>query len=289
MKGADLPGTAVLVTADDLAALLARGQAKVLDVQYNLLGTPGDELYAVAHVPGAPHLDLDAALAGPPGALGRHPLPDPGLLQAALRACGVDDSDEVVVYDQQTSLAAARAWWVLRWAAHPAVRVLDGGLEAWRRAGHPVTSAVPTPAVGSVTVRPGSVPVLDAGGAADMARSGVLLDVRTAQRYRGDAEPVDRVAGHVPGAVNLPVADVLADDGTFLPPGRIRARAAEVGIHRDTPVGTSCGSGVTATQMSLALHTAGIDSIPYVGSWSEWIEDPSRPVATGPEPRGPAT
>ena len=273
-----------LVSADDLATLLARRELKVVDVQYSLSGTPGAELYAVAHVPGAPHLDLDAALAGPPGRLGRHPLPDPDVLQAALRACGLDDGDEVVVYDQQTSLGAARAWWVLRWAAHPAVRVLDGGLDAWRRAGHPVTSEVPTPTPGSLTVRAGSVPVLDAAGAADMARGGVLLDVRTPERYRGETEPIDRVAGHVPGAVNLPMSDVLAADGTFLPPDLVRARAAEVGVHRDTPVGTSCGSGVTAAQMSLALHTAGIDSIPYVGSWSEWIEDPSRPVVTGPQP-----
>jgi thiosulfate/3-mercaptopyruvate sulfurtransferase len=271
-----------LVSADDLATLLARGQVKVLDVQYTLSGTPGTDLYAVAHVPGAPHLDLDAALAGPPGVLGRHPLPDPAVLQAALRACGVDDEDDLVVYDQQTSLGSARAWWVLRWAGHPAVRVLDGGLEAWRRAGQPVTSDVPTPSPGWVTVRPGSVPVLDAGAAAEMARSGVLLDVRTAERYRGEREPIDRVAGHVPGAVNLPMAEVLAADGTFLPPDRIRTLAADVGVHRDTPVGTSCGSGVTAAQMSLALHTAGIDSVLYVGSWSEWIEDPSRPVATGP-------
>jgi thiosulfate/3-mercaptopyruvate sulfurtransferase len=273
-----------LVPADDLAALLARGAVKVVDVQYALRGTPGDELYAVAHVPGAPHLDLDTALAGPPGRRGRHPLPDPGVLQGALRACGLDDADEVVVYDQRTSLGAARAWWVLRWAGHPAVRVLDGGLDAWRRAGHRVTSTVPVPTVGSLTVRPGSVPVLDAAAAADMARSGVLLDVRTPERYRGESEPIDRVAGHVPGAVNLPMGDVLAGDGTFLSPTRIRARAAAAGVHRDTPVGTSCGSGVTAAQMSLALATAGIDSVPYVGSWSEWIEDPSRPVATGPRP-----
>ena len=111
----------------------------LLDVQYNLRGTPGPELYAAAHLPGAPHLDLDAALAGPPGARGRHPLPDPAVLEAALRAAGVGDDDEVVVYDQATSLAAGRAWWVLRWAGHPQVRVLDGGLEAWRRAGMPVT------------------------------------------------------------------------------------------------------------------------------------------------------
>ena len=276
--------TAALVSADDLATLLARGQVRVLDVQYALSGTPGTELYATAHVPGAPHLDLDAALAGRPGARGRHPLPDPDVLQAALRACGVADEDDLVVYDRAGSLGSARAWWVLRWAGHPAVRVLDGGLDAWRRCGHPVTAAVPAPAPGSITVRPGSVPVLDAVAAADMARTGVLLDVRTPERYRGDAEPIDRVAGHVPGAVNLPMTDVLAADGTFLPPDEIRARAAAAGVHRDTPVGTSCGSGVTAAQMSLALATAGIDSIPYVGSWSEWIEDPSRPVATGAAP-----
>ncbi len=273
-----------LVTADDLATLLARGEVAVVDVQYALLGTPGVELYRAAHVPGAPFLDLDDALAGPPGVHGRHPLPDPTVLESALRRAGIDDDTDVVVYDQQTSLAAARAWWVLRWAGHPQVRVLDGGLAAWQRAGQPVTTEVPSPPAGRITVRPGSVPVLDADGAASMARTGVLLDVRTPQRYRGDAEPIDHTAGHVPGAVNLPMAEVMADDGTFLPADAIRRRAAAAGVHRDTPVGTQCGSGVTAAQMSLALHCAGIDSIPYVGSWSEWIEDPERPVALGPDP-----
>ncbi len=254
---------------------------RVLDVQYALVGTPGPELYAAAHLPGAPHLDLDAALAGPPGGRGRHPLPDPDVLQAALRECGVDEADEVVVYDQRTSLAAGRAWWVLRWAAHPQVRVLDGGLAAWQRAGLPVTTEVPSPEPGSIVVRPGSVPVLDAVGAAEMARAGVLLDVRAPERYRGEVEPIDRVAGHVPGSVNLPMADLLDEHGAFFPSARIRDIAAAAGVHRDTPVGTSCGSGVTAAQMALALHEAGIDAIPYVGSWSEWIEDPNRPVARG--------
>ena len=270
-----------LVTPDELATLLSRGGVRVLDVQYNLRGTPGGQLYAAAHLPGAPHLDLDAALAGAPGVRGRHPLPDPALLQEALRACGVGDDDEVVVYDQATSLAAGRAWWVLRWAGHPQVRVLDGGLAAWQRAGMPVTDQVPTPAPGDLTVRPGSVPVLDAGGAVARARHGVLLAARAPERFRGEVEPIDRVAGHVPGSVNLPMTDLLTADGRFLPPDEVRRRAAAVGVHRDTPVGTSCGSGVTAAQLALALHTAGIDAIPYVGSWSEWIEDPTRPVATG--------
>jgi thiosulfate/3-mercaptopyruvate sulfurtransferase len=273
----------VLVTPHDLAAELSRQAVKVIDVQYSLRGTPGPQLYAAAHLPGAPHLDLDAALAGPPGVRGRHPLPDPDVLEAALRACGIDDDDEVVVYDQDTSLAAGRAWWVLRWAAHPQVRVLDGGLAAWRRAGLPVTDAVPHPAPGGLTVRAGSVPVLDAVGAADMARSGVLLDARTPERFRGESEPIDRVAGRVPGSANLPMGGLLTADGTFLPPEEVRRVAAAVGVHRDTPVGTTCGSGVTAAQLALALHTAGIDAIPYIGSWSEWIEDPDRPIETGPQ------
>ena len=188
------------------------------------------------------------------------------------------------MYDQATSLASGRAWWMLRWAGHPQVRVLDGGLAAWLAAGHPVTTEVPAPVPGDLTVRPGSVPVLDAGSAAEMARQGVLLDARAAERYRGETEPIDRVAGHVPGAVNLPMTDLLAADGRFLPADEVRRRAAAAGVHRDTPVGTVCGSGVTAAQLALALHTAGIDAIPYVGSWSEWIEDPDRPVATGRTP-----
>ncbi len=273
-----------LISADDLATALARGEARVIDVQYNLRGTPGRELYAAGHLPGAPFLDLDRALAGEPGPRGRHPLPDPAVLEEALRATGVGDDDEVVVYDQLTSLSAARAWWVLRWAGHPQVRVLDGGLAAWQRYGGQISTDVPSPASGDLVVRPGSVPVLDAEAAATMARAGVLLDVRAPERYRGEAEPIDRLAGHVPGAVNLPMTELLAEDGTFLPPAAVRERAAAVGVHRDTPVGTSCGSGVTAAQMALALYTARIDAIPYVGSWSEWIEDPARPVATGPAP-----
>ena len=195
--------------------------------------------------------------------------------------CGVGDDDEVVVYDQATSLAAGRAWWVLRWAAHPQVRVLDGGLDAWRRAGLPVTTEVPSPA----TRRHGRAPRLRAGarrrGRGRDGATGVLLDARAPERFRGEAEPIDRVAGRVPGSVNLPMTDLLAPDGSFLPADEVRRRAAAAGVHRDTPVGTSCGSGVTAAQLALALHTAGIDAIPYVGSWSEWIEDPTRPVATG--------
>lgn len=267
-----------------LADRLNRGEVRVIDVQYALLGPPSRELYAVRHLPGAPHLALDEDLAGPPGVRGRHPLPDPTVLQGALRACGVDDDTQVVLYDQGTSLAAGRAWWILRWAGHPQVQVLDGGLAAWERAGLPVTAEAATPVPGSVTVRPGSVPVLDADGVRSLTLSGVLLDVRAAERYRGEVEPIDRVAGHIPGAVNLPATELQHADGTFRSAQEIRDRLAAAGVHRDTPLGTSCGSGVTAAQAALAFHEAGITAIPYIGSWSEWIADPNRPVATGAEP-----
>lgn len=269
-----------LVTPAQLARLLDEG-ARVVDVQYALTGPPSRELYAAGHFPGAPHLCLDEALAGPPGDGGRHPLPDPDVLEAALRACGVDDGDTVVVYDQQTSLAAARAWWVLRWAGLEDVRVLDGGLAAWQRAGHPVTTEPATPAPGRVTVRAGSLPVVEVEDVPDAAIGGVLLDVRAAERFRGENEPIDPVAGHIPGAVNLPMSHLLHEDGTFRPADEIARIAAEAGVDGTRPVTTSCGSGVTAAQMTLALTTAGIDSTPYVGSWSGWITDPTRPVATG--------
>jgi len=256
------------------------GSVRVLDVQYTLAGD-GPALYAAAHLPGAAHLDLDAVLAGEPGPGGRHPLPEPSVVEAGLRALGVRDGDDVVVYDQQTSLASARAWWVLRWAGLADVRVLDGGLAAWRAAGFAVTTEVPTPAAGDVTGTAGSVPVLDAEGAAQVARDGILLDSRAGERFRGETEPIDPVAGHIPGARNAPMADQLEDDGRFRSPAELSAYFADLGVDGSTPVGTSCGSGVTAAHTALALHLAGVEAAPYIGSWSHWVTDPARPVATG--------
>ena len=261
------------------------GSVRVLDVQYSLAGD-GPALYAVAHLPGAPHLDLDAVLAGPPGAGGRHPLPDPSVLEAGLQALGVDDGDTLVVYDQQTSLGAARAWWVLRWAGVTDVRVLDGGLAAWRAAGGSVTTDVPTPSTGTVTVRPGSVTVLDAEGAARVALDGILLDSRAGERFRGETEPIDAVAGHIPGARNAPMAEQLEADGRFRPADDLRGYFTRLGVTDKTEVGTSCGSGVTAAHTALALHVAGFEATPYIGSWSHWITDPQRPVVTGPPHSG---
>lgn len=273
-----------LIDAAALATELDRGTVTVLDVQYSLTGPPSTELYAAAHLPGAAHLSLDTALAAPPGAGGRHPLPEPAALERALRACGVDDGDRVVVYDQQSSLAAARAWWVLRWAGLAPVQVLDGGLAAWQRAGGAVSTEPVTPHPGDVLIRPGSLPVVEVDDILDATRTGILLDVRAAERYRGEVEPIDPVAGHIPGAVNLPMTRMQHADGTFRPAAQIRAIAAEAGADGSRPVITSCGSGVTAAQMVLALELAGIAATPFIGSWSAWITDPSRPVATGADP-----
>ncbi|WP_431937248.1 sulfurtransferase [Micromonospora sp. RP3T] len=280
-----MSGTAeLLVEPDRLAAELDRVDPPVLlDVRWRLTGPPGRDDYAAGHLPGAVFVDLDTELCGRPGAAGRHPLPDPAALQAALRAAGVRAGHPVVVYDGGDGMSAARAWWTLRWAGHRPVRVLHGGFPSWVAAGLPVDTATPAPTPGDVTVTPGALPVLDAGQAARLAAAedAVLLDVRAAPRYRGENEPVDPVAGHVPGAVNLPAPEYVTQ-GRFPAAEALRARFAEAGVRGDAPVGAYCGSGVTAAQTVLALHLAGRpDAALYVGSWSGWVADPDRPVATG--------
>ncbi|MCX4473753.1 sulfurtransferase [Micromonospora sp. NBC_01655] len=281
MSGTEEP----LVEADRLAAELDHADPPtLLDVRWRLAGPPGRDDYAANHLPGAVFVDLDTDLCGPPGVAGRHPLPDPVALQAALRAAGVRAGHPVVVYDGGDGMAAARAWWTLRWAGHRPVRLLHGGFPAWVAAGLPVSTEVPVPVPGDVPVRPGKLPVLDTGAAAALAAadSGVLLDVRAAARYRGEAEPVDPVAGHVPGAVNLPAGGYVEPDGRFPAAAVLRNRFAAAGVSDAAPVGAYCGSGVTAAQAVLALHLAGRpDAALYVGSWSNWVADPSRPVATG--------
>ncbi|MEU2611691.1 sulfurtransferase [Micromonospora sp. NPDC007271] len=277
----------LLIEPDRLAAELDRADPPtLLDVRWRLVGPPGRDDYAAGHLPGAVFIDLDTELCGRPGAAGRHPLPDPAALQAALRAAGVRAGHPVVVYDGGDGMSAARAWWTLRWAGHRAVRVLHGGFPAWAAAGLPVSTEAPTPAPGDVTVAPGALPVLDAREAARLAAAdtGVLLDVRAAPRYRGETEPIDPVAGHVPGAVNLPAPEYVTE-GRFPAAEALRQRFAAAGVTEDAPVGAYCGSGVTAAQAVLALHLAGRpDAALYVGSWSNWVADPDRPVATGGTP-----
>jgi thiosulfate/3-mercaptopyruvate sulfurtransferase len=280
--------TPPLMSTARLAALLDGPQSPVLlDVRFWLGGPPGREAYDAGHLPGAVFVDLDTELAGAPGAGGRHPLPDPADLQRVLRAAGVGADRTVVCYDADNGSVAARAWWLLRWAGHGRVAVLDGGYAAWLAEGRPVTARVGRPEPGDFTVRPGHMPVLDAAGAAALAGTGVLLDARAPERYRGEVEPIDPRAGHVPGARNAPFAG-HTDGGRWRAPASLAARFHDLGVTPGTAVGAYCGSGVTAASVVLALEHTGITTPEapaalYAGSWSHWCTDPGRPVATGPE------
>ncbi|MGH3168918.1 MAG: sulfurtransferase [Trebonia sp.] len=283
----------------------------VVDVRWRLGGPPGIEEYAAGHIPGAVFVDLDTDLAAPvaDGSRGRHPLPARDDFEAAMRRAGVRNDQPVVVYDAADSTSAARAWWLLRYFGHPAVRVLDGGFRAWKAAGPGIeTSGSARDAArgayvpGDFATDPGHMTLLEAASAAALARAGVLLDARAAERYRGETEPVDPVAGHIPGAVSAPTGANVSGDGTFKGPGELAARFGALGVpgalgasgadgspsgsFRDPAgpepvVGAYCGSGVTAAHEVLALEVAGVPAALYAGSWSEWITDPSRPVATG--------
>jgi thiosulfate/3-mercaptopyruvate sulfurtransferase len=289
----------VLITAPDLAGLpgvtvVGQGERQEtpsnlprLAVRWRLGGPPGRELYDAGHIPGAAFVDLDRDLAAPPGVGGRHPLPATADFERAMHRVGVRDGRPVVVYDDADSTAAARAWWLLRYFGHESVRVLDGGLRAWTAGGYPVvTTSQERPVIfaGRFTARPGHLGLLDADGAASIARAGLLLDARAGERYRGEAEHVDPVAGHIPGAVSAPTAENVNPDGTFRPAADLAARFTALGATDGRPVAAYCGSGVTAAHEVLALTLAGVPADLYVGSWSNWIIDPTRPVATGSSP-----
>jgi thiosulfate/3-mercaptopyruvate sulfurtransferase len=278
----------VLVDAATLRRLLdGPAPPAVLDVRWALGDPHGRDHYLAGHILGAVYADLDTALAAPPTpAGGRHPLPDVADLQEAARAWGLSDGTTVVVYDNSGGLAAARAWWLLRWAGVSVVRILDGTLAAWQAAGYELETGEHKPAPGNVTLSAGHLPVLTADDAAALTRDGVLLDARAGERYRGEVEPVDPRAGHIPGAVSAPTAANINADGTFAAPEALRARFAALGVHpgTGTTVGVYCGSGVTAAHEIAALRIAGVDAALYPGSWSAWSADPARPVATGPQP-----
>ncbi len=268
--------TRPLISATELAARL--DEVAVLDVRYRMAGPSGPEEYAAGHVPGAAYVDLDADLAAPPGPRGRHPLPERDVFVDAMRRCGVSADRPVVVYDDWAGHAAARCWWLLRHHGHRDVRVLDGGWAAWTAAGGAVSSSVDQPEPGSFDGRPGAMPVVEADGVLDVD---VLVDARAPERYRGETEPIDPVAGHVPGAVNLPTPTNLAADGTFRPADQLAALYAAVGVTPGADVAAYCGSGVTACHDVLAMEVAGVRAALYPGSWSEWVADPARPVARG--------
>ena len=276
-----------LIAASDLATALRRAEAPLLlDVRWTLGGPPGISEYRRAHLPGAVFVDLDAELAGPPGGgRGRHPLPDAKTFEAAMRRAGVREGDQVVVYDAgKPGIAAARAWWLLRYFGHRDTRVLDGGLRAAVAAGIETTVDDPRPVPGTFTARSGAMPLLDAAGAARIAATGVLLDARSGERYRGEVEPIDPVAGHIPGARSAPAGETVDAAGRLLTPAALQDRFEALGVHPGVTVGAYCGSGVTAAHAVLALEVAGLPAALYCGSWSEWVSDPARPVATGADP-----
>jgi thiosulfate/3-mercaptopyruvate sulfurtransferase len=275
-----------LVSPAQLAGLLEdeRDPPAVLDVRWELGAPPGRPEYLKGHIPGAVFVDLEADLSATrarDGSGGRHPLPEAGAFARSMRAAGVRAGCVAVAYDAGNALAAARAWWLLRYFGHHHVAVLDGGFAAWTSAGYPVQTEVPVVIPGDFEARPGGMPLIDAGDTAAVAGRGVLLDARASERFSGESEPVDPVAGHIPGAVNLPATALLDEAGRFLSPSELRTAFAAEGVSAGVPVAAYCGSGVTAAQEVLALELAGVQAALYSGSWSDWISDPTRPVARG--------
>ena len=281
----------ILIQPDELADRLAAeragastGRTVVLDVRWTLAEPDGRDAYRAGHVPGAVYVDLDHELAdhGVEGA-GRHPLPSEAAFTAAMHRWGLRDGDTVVVTDDVGNQSSARAWWLLRHAGVADVRMLDGALAAWRAAGHPLETGDVVPDPGDATAHFGHMPLIDIDGAAAFSNDGVLLDARAAERYRGEVEPIDPRAGHIPGAVSAPSGDNLDADGRFLDPGALRERFAAVGVRPGEPVAAYCGSGVTAAHEVAALAIAGTDAALFPGSWSQWSNDAGRPIATGSE------
>ena len=278
----------VVITPAELAGLIQAGTPiTLLDVRWRLDEPDGRASYLQGHLPGAVYVSLDEELSDHTiTGRGRHPLPSGRNLQAAARRWGIRQNGLVVVYDDWNRAGSARAWWVLTAAGLANVRILDGGLSAWRSSGRLLESGAVTPQPGNVTVLhddlyAGSRPTLTAqqSGAGDV----MMLDARAPERFRGDVEPVDPVAGHIPGAKNLPSTAVLADDGTFLDDAALARLLDDRGIDRGDSVGAYCGSGVSATVTVAALATLGRETALFPGSWSEWCSDPNRPVGRGAE------
>jgi len=273
-----------LISTDDLALHVADPTFVVVDCRHNLSDVDaGERAYRLGHIPGAGFLHLDRDLSGAKtGHNGRHPLPDANTLAATLGRAKINASKQVVAYDQNSGMWASRLWWLLRWLGHDAVAVLDGGLDKWSAEGRPQTTELPPPAPTTlVTQHLGAT-----SSASEILRhlddgSVYVLDARAPERYRGDLEPVDPVAGHIPGARNRPYTENLTANGVFKPAALLRSEfEALLGATRLTAVVHHCGSGVTACHNVLAMAVAGLPgSRLYPGSWSEWIADPARPVA----------
>lgn len=278
MDMADLPRMRVLVTAASLATMR--------DVAVLAVRNPRGDEAATPRIPGAVDVDLPTELAAPGGGTrGSRPLPDIAALQRAARGWGLRRGQAVVVYDHDRGLSAARGWWVLRWAGIADVRLLDGGFSAWVAAGLPVAHARPAPVPGDVELSPGHMPVLDADGAAALARAGVLLDSRVRPNYIGAAVPPGAPPrGHIPGALSAPAADNFLEAGLFAEDPVLRHLYAALGADGTRPVGVYCGAGISAAVDVAALAAIGIEAAMYPGSWSAWSADPARPVVVGGRP-----
>ncbi|GAA1859926.1 sulfurtransferase [Paeniglutamicibacter psychrophenolicus] len=278
-----------MIDARGLAALLeSRPDTVLLDVRWALGDAHGRDHYEAGHIPGAIFVDMETELSasGTPQA-GRHPLPEAHDLAASARRWGINEDSTVVLYDGTGGLAAARGWWLLRHAGAADVRVLDGGVQGWEAAGHVLETGTNTAAPGNVRLGWGHMPVIDIDAAAAFPGHGILLDSRAAERYRGEVEPIDPRAGHIPGARNRPTTENLGADGHLLAPGPLAAALAGLGVQPGAgaqEVAAYCGSGVTAAHQVLALETIGVHAALYPGSWSQYSSDAARPAATGPTP-----
>ena len=280
------PRAQVLISTAELAGRIQGGDPiTVLDVRWRLDEPDGRAAYLQGHLPGAVYVSLeeelsDHAITG----RGRHPLPSGRSLQAAARRWGIRQDELVVAYDDWNRAASARAWWMLTAAGLATVRILDGGLAAWRSSGAGLETGPVNPQPGNVAVLhddlyAGSRPTLTAQQCG--AGTVTLLDARAPERFRGDVEPVDPVAGHIPGAKNVPSTAVLADDGTLLGDGALARLLADRGVDREGSVGAYCGSGVSATVTVAALAAMGCEAALFPGSWSQWSSDPTRPISRG--------
>lgn len=276
----------VLISAAELAGIIEAGDpVSVLDVRWRIDEPDGRATYLEGHLPGAVYVSLEDELSDHSiSGRGRHPLPSGHNVEAAARRWGIRQGTPVVCYDDWNRAGSARAWWVLSAAGLDDVRILDGGLAAWRSAGYGLESGPVEPVTGNVVVSHGDLyagrlPTLTAERAGDGTVP--LLDARAPERYRGDVEPLDAAAGHIPGAKNLPSVAVLAAEGTFLDDDAVARLLSDRGIERHDTVAAYCGSGVTATVAIAALAAMGREAALYPGSWSEWSSDPSRPVERG--------
>ncbi|MGW0036892.1 sulfurtransferase [Gordonia sp. NPDC003376] len=274
--------------------MLSSAPPVILDVRWQLGRVDGHERYREGHLPGSVYVDLDTELADPPSPdLGRHPLPTLERLQDAARRWGLDDSSRVVVYDDIGNLASARAWWLLRWGGLTDVRILDGGLGAWDEAGMRLSKGDATPRPGHVTLSAGNLPTVTVDEVAELSARiaagdtpdpALLLDARAGERYRGETEPVDPRAGHIPGAHSVPTAGNVGADGRFLTPSQLRERFAAAGVADGARVVVYCGSGVNAAHELAAIEIAGFEGVLFPGSWSQWSADPNRPAGSGAQP-----